>query len=350
MASRRDTMMFVGQAFRSAAVAFGAALCVAAAVASCSSNGEVTLLAGPGDGGAFDATNGRDGSSSRDGAAPNDGGAPIDSGIPVDGGAPGDGAVPADGGTPIDSGVPLDAGADSPADAAATDAAADAPPADAAHADGGGTCTPVTQPCDVVCQNCGGTLRCDPISAMYNDGGEGAYCTNSGGVAPDQQCGTNSGVDDCAPGGICLVQRSSPPLDTCAEMCRTDADCKNGGLCAYGPFNGTTVKICTPKVTGCDPVADTGCAANTGCYLLTSMEATGCHIAGTLGQDQPCTSEYDCRGGFACGGFPNADGGYDFRCAQYCHTATNDCPGADAGTHACYTINGYSGPYGFCGP
>jgi hypothetical protein len=65
-----------------------------------------------------------------------------------------------------------------------------------------------------------------------------------------------------------------------------------------------------------------------------------------LGQDQTCTSEYDCLGGYSCIGFPNADGGYDYKCAQYCHTAGTDCTGA----HSCYTLTGFTGPYGVCGP
>jgi hypothetical protein len=82
-------------------------------------------------------------------------------------------------------------------------------------------------------------------------------------------------------------------------------------------------KVCSDRITSCNPVARTGCAGGTGCYVVTSTELTGCHAAGPGGQGAACTTNYDCQAGYACVDDPS-------RCYKMCRAGNDgDCKERD---------------------
>jgi len=174
-------------------------------------------------------------------------------------------------------------------------------------------CVPQTQPCDVICQNCGVNLKC----SANNMGAP--VCVATGNVPTGQPCG-QQGVDNCVAGDICIELSQMQNLTECDEFCRMDGDCKNGGKCAY-TVNGGTLKICSDPVTVCDPVNKTGCQ-NGACFVVTPNGLTGCHAAGPGGECGGCITDYDCQAGFACFGPGNLcfNGG----CLKLCHKGNNN--------------------------
>jgi hypothetical protein len=180
-------------------------------------------------------------------------------------------------------------------------------------------CVAQTQPCDVVCQNCGANLKC----SVGNTGAPA--CVQSGAVPVGSACGT-AGVDDCVAGAICLVETQT--LNLCDYFCRTDGDCQNGGKCVFG-LNGTNppLMVCSDPVKTCDPVAKTGCTAGA-FFLVTPDGQTGCHPAGPSGECGSCTTDYDCKAGFAC--FQQTAVCLNGGCARLCHKGNNaDCPNGE---------------------
>jgi hypothetical protein len=211
---------------------------------------------------------------------------------------------PGDGATVVDQAMN---GADDLAMQAAPDMAVQPMPD---MAMGNNMCVPQTQPCDVICQNCGVNLKCS-----VGQNGQ-PVCIANGNVGLGGACG-NNGVDDCQAGDVCVTE--SMNLNLCIGFCRVDADCKNGGKCAY-TLNGGNLKVCSDKVTNCDPVNQTGCNQGA-CYVVTPDGQTGCHAAGA-GQDcDNCVTDYDCSPGYAC------------------ITGTNHCNGATGCVPLCHAGN-----------
>jgi hypothetical protein len=180
------------------------------------------------------------------------------------------------------------------------------------------TCVPQTQPCDVICQNCGANLKCGL-------GMNGALaCIQSGSVPVGSACGSQ-GVDDCIAGAVCATY--SQTVRQCDYFCRSDGDCKNGGKCVYNLSANPPQMVCSEPITSCDPVAMTGCSAGA-CFLVTPDGETGCHQAGAGSECAVCTSDYDCQAGFACIGLTGTcpNGG----CAPLCHAGMDgDCVGGE---------------------
>jgi hypothetical protein len=190
-------------------------------------------------------------------------------------------------------------------------------------------CVPQTQPCDLICQNCLQGLKCSL------NGQNAPTCFNNGNVADGQPCGQNN-TDNCVAGDICIRESQMLMLNLCRGYCRVDGDCKNGGKCVF-TIGGTNVKFCSDKITGCDPVKQTGCQAGS-CYVVTPDAQTGCHQAGAGGYMAPCGSDWDCQAGYACFGVQG--------CLHICHMGVNtDC----ANGLKCYNVNGWN-TYGICSP
>jgi hypothetical protein len=152
-------------------------------------------------------------------------------------------------------------------------------------------------------------------------------------VGPFDACGTQ-GIDDCAPGSACIQETSA--LALCAPFCRTDADCEPGGRCTFTLSVGT-LKVCSEPLTACHPVLpQSGCASGA-CYVITPDGDTGCHSAGPGGQGARCTTDYDCKAGYAC--FASSGG-----CRRVCRSGNNsDCTGSTS----CRAITGWTS-YGAC--
>ena len=151
----------------------------------------------------------------------------------------------------------------------------------------------------------------------------------------DQPCTS----DTCVVGAVCVLESDIPfrvpPIAFCRKFCDSDLDCTNGGRCAF-QLSGGTLKICSQKVTGCDPVARTGCPMGTGCYPVTPDGLTGCHLGGA-NSGGPCDSSYGCVAGAACivaGGLPV--------CRTLCRPG-QDATCAGIGFGICLGIQGYNG-------
>jgi hypothetical protein len=249
-----------------------------------------------------------------DGAAPGDQGMADDLAVPQDlasakqdlAGPKQDLAAPADLAKPSDLVMPADLV--TPADLAK--------PSDLVMVN---MCVPQTQPCDVICQNCPQGQKCGANAGK-------PVCEPTGNVPDGQPCGANN-VDDCAPGDVCIFESQMIPLNLCMGFCRVDGDCKNGGKCAW-TLQGGNLKICSEPITNCDPVKNQGCQMG-GCYVVTPNGLTGCHRTSTGAQFDACDTDYDCKGGYSCGGFG---------CQKVCRV-NGDCPLF----LTCYAVNGWGG-------
>lgn len=202
-------------------------------------------------------------------------------------------------------------------------------------------CVPQQKPCDTVCQDCPVGQRCSAQQGV-------PICKN---VAnnPAQVDATCSG-DNCGAGAVCVLESDVPfripALSLCRKFCRVDADCTNGGRCVYELVDGngmpSGLRICSQKVTNCDPVAQTGCAPGSFCYPVTPDGQMGCHAQGA-NAGSPCDSDWNCAPGNACidaGGLPV--------CRKLCHAGQNaECAGI--GLQICFPMNGFAGgKYGRC--
>jgi hypothetical protein len=269
--------------------------------------------------------------------------APADQAASVDAAAPPDQAAPpasdlavADLSTPADLTRPPDSAR---ADLAKPDLAVPAdlavppdltPPPDLAP-----VCMPVTNPCDVFCDNCPQGQKC-AINAMNQP-----QCLADGNVATGQPCG-QQGVDDCVAGDVC-IRITLGGATECAQSCRVDADCRNGGRCDI-TLNGVNLQLCTDPITGCQPVPPQAGCNGGACYVLDGTGDTGCHApAGVGGACAACASQYDCAAGFVCFGGSNLCLGA-VGCLRLCHPAAPACPNPQN----CYQVRGWPATLGVC--
>lgn len=166
-------------------------------------------------------------------------------------------------------------------------------------------------PCRLVGPQCG----CPSGQGCYLSGAS-RLCTTAGSTAFGATC---SGLNSCAPGGICInVARSGTAANMCNRFCNADSDCA-GGLCLYTLDDGTGgsipgVTICS---TPCNAATRAGCPSGTACRIFQeSMGAmryfTDCSAPiGAGGQGSACTGAEDCQAGFGCVGTPG-------QCLQWC--------------------------------
>ncbi|HZS41984.1 MAG TPA: hypothetical protein VFF06_34380, partial [Polyangia bacterium] len=235
-----------------------------------------------------------------------------------------------DSGTASDLSAPLDMG----------------PPVDAAGQFGA--------TCDFVKKNCFSGLHCattavgdvcipDPAAPIP----EGGACTaiNFGGIQGDF----------CTPGTSCIDYEGT---SLCRRGCFVHADCADGDYCVAPTNSATTKKIMgqdTPLsacVTdeGCDPVAQTGCAAGA-CYFGGGDDVGRPRVcqakSGTQPPDTTCMSHNDCAPGETCSGL-----GF---CRLLCYVVP--VTDADAGTTlgacpdgegSCGAFFGSAGVFGLC--
>jgi hypothetical protein len=75
--------------------------------------------------------------------------------------------------------------------------------------------------------------------------------------------------------------------------------------------------LCTSGA-GCDPVADTGCAAGLSCYFV--VDAVSCYPSGSTAVGEPCTALTECVPGAMCVATPAGT-----RCRPTCRTTEDGC-------------------------
>ena len=189
-----------------------------------------------------------------------------------------------------------------------------------------GSCKPVTQPCDLVCQNCGLGKACS------FDVNNNPACFTAGNKSDGQTCPKGSG--DCVAGDICLGVN---PNGACFRFCRVDGDCPGGGTCTLG-LVGVQQKVCTEAQSNCTIVPNANCGNGTACYAVGAAGQPGCHAPGLGAVGAACKSDYDCLGGYACFMMPMG-------CQKLCRAGNNgDCPNGKA----CKAVQGWMNGYGLC--
>lgn len=200
-------------------------------------------------------------------------------------------------------------------------------------------------PCRLISRQCG----CGAGLGCYLNG-PSRTCATAGSASEGSTC---SSFNACVPGQVCLnIARSGSAVSQCSRFCGTDADCAGeGAICIYTLDDGTGgsipgVRVCS---RGCDPVTSAGCSSSASCQIY--QENTGerrfftdCTApAGPGGQGASCTTEAECRRGFACAGTPGT-------CLRYC-----TAPGTTSGCGAFEACFGFTTPlrvgsteYGVC--
>jgi hypothetical protein len=218
------------------------------------------------------------------------------------------------------------------------DASVDAPSDAWAALDDAGACA--ESPCRVLSPQCGcapgagcapevdGTRVCSPRGVA----GEGALCVTSA---------------DCAPGLNCGKFGGREPPGTCVRYCGSAADCASGGSCTQLSPPVAGLGLCA---LDCDPVAQTGCAAGTACFVFpvpsvpdgAAVLGSACSAPTGLAEGAICTRPRECAPGLTC-----ADTGGELRCRPQCEVGGAPCV---SGTCASYTTPlRHSGrEYGVC--
>ena len=207
--------------------------------------------------------------------------------------------------------------------------------------------------CDPVCQTGGCNWCAQKCSYVLSPAGDGVEptCTSMGkGVFPQictvRAAGASQQSDDCAPGSICLAPTIGDSLTYCFDLCRSQADCPYGVGCGQRKLSaaGGLVSVCDPPYdqcgvdgTCCDPLANSGCATNRTCLLVSPDLGSGhsrtvCEFAYGDGRNgSPCVSARDCQIRNTC---------VNNTCQQVCNDATA-CPAGEL----CFPLGS---EFGYC--
>jgi hypothetical protein len=183
---------------------------------------------------------------------------------------------------------------------------------------------------------CARELRITSVDAPQE--APGGYCTT--GCDHDSQCGG---------GAACLVPADADAVGACMSQCHTDADCRDGYLCAgAGPAAGAQIAGTCRPVPPTDRVADG--IAGSACSADADCAGGRCATTSALGNDFPgnyctgrCFADEECGAGGACLAFTGS--GIPGQCLGTC-AADADCTrdgyrcrelrSADHTVHACY--------------
>jgi hypothetical protein len=186
----------------------------------------------------------------------------------------------------------------------------------------GGACA--ESPCKLLLPQCG----CTTGQGCYVDDQQKRTCLAAGKIALGEPCPPNNDTQ-CVPGTMCREHKVAGESSFfCTKMCASDADCGVGAVCLDTIVKG--VRTCTAS---CDPVAQTGCNAQTKCVIIQLNPPNGdlyteCSPKGTATGQQGATCTFgqnSCAPGHQC--FGDQVGGVTrFFCGKYC-TGTECAPG-----------------------
>lgn len=183
-------------------------------------------------------------------------------------------------------------------------------------------------------EECPPADKCNPWSDNGDDlwNAFGCFPIDPDAMDPGDECSIEdsqySGIDNCAPGSVCLVQDAGGTNGICAPLCNP-----NGGTCTDPTQNCFAlsqgfVGLCVPS---CDPLLQ-DCPRNNGCYVSSDGAVAGCAPdASEAGgaADQACTDVNDCNPGLAC---VEADAfglacAAEQCCAPICDPSSPNCQG-----------------------
>lgn len=191
----------------------------------------------------------------------------------------------------------------------------------AGPADQGGTGMP--DPCDPVAQDCADGKKCAAkltgsdawrtacVDEPADPVGKGVVCERPTGEV---------GIDTCAPGLFCAywgMPKSNPTVRQCQVLCKGDADCDAGEVCARAGIFRAGYGTCKPT---CDPF-EAVCKAGLGCQNEDRAYEGGgtvyvCERAGTGGEGAGCfVGDSECAAGLGCAYSPTTG---EAVCRPYC--------------------------------
>jgi hypothetical protein len=206
--------------------------------------------------------------------------------------------------------------------------------------------------CEPAFQDCTPGLRCTAVSQpapmdAFN------RCVPDGAVARGQECAgrdpsTAGATDECVAGTSCS-------FGVCRDVCDAEeVGCGNDQACIS--LAGQDLQVCEAT---CDILAQAGCDAGEGCYLLVSEGVGLCSQApgGGLAIGDTCMGFInECVSGAQCF---DTDGDSNFECKPFCDTSTcSDAMGTPdqcgcspcAADETCFPIGGAPPNVGVCAP
>lgn len=177
---------------------------------------------------------------------------------------------------------------------------------------------------------------CTPPDTGCSDGERCTVLASQGHTVPacvpagDVPVGQDCSVNECEPGAMC-VQAGSAQI--CRAFCEAGLDCVQEDLHCVWPWTSLPdIGLCR---AGCDPVRQTGCEANEGCYYMDPDEgSTDCFDAGTLEEGADCgTFAEMCAPGLDCVLDPGSTP-FTYHCRAFCDSEqvcpTGSCTTTDA--------------------
>jgi hypothetical protein len=213
---------------------------------------------------------------------------------------------------------------------------------------GGSGGTTATGACDPFTNSgCDGDKKC---TALQIEKSLELACGSKGNGSVGDTCervlenGAQTG-DNCGDGLACFaIAGETDP--TCRRICPTSGTanaCPSGSACSLRVTGLTDTGFCQTTAS-CEPLDQSGCASDEGCYLV----ATGAQCAPKGGKSpgDTCSQANDCAPGSTC-----LLVGSSGLCASFCSTAdggTPECTGADTGGDICDPIPGVSENLGIC--
>jgi hypothetical protein len=211
----------------------------------------------------------------------------------------------------------------------------DGPAADALY----GACDPFTN------SGCASGEKC---TALQQSSGKLALgCDSKGSKGEGQDCsqtvtGGSQTSDDCNSGLACFSTTGAQA--TCHRICPTSGSanaCPTGELCSLAVDGLDSLAFCQP-VTPCQPLEQSGCGSEEGCYFLASGGYTGplCLKKGSKKPGIACALANECEPGSNCLML-----GSSGTCSSFCSTTDGDtpsCTGSATGGTICDPLGGSS--------
>lgn len=159
-----------------------------------------------------------------------------------------------------------------------------------------------------------------------------------------KNAGTADQSHDCSAGLECL-QDCAGGVPHCYRACTADTECPASSCTRT--FAGVAGQFCEPDFTDCNPVANSTCAINMNCKLLSSQPAPGggdrtvCECqTGTAARGEPCSSTRQCFPGLVCPPGGSGPG------AEVCQRPCDPMAGAAACTAG--TCRPFGARWGYC--
>lgn len=206
--------------------------------------------------------------------------------------------------------------------------------------------------CDLFAQDCGPGLKCTSWDNPDIDDDRSSWNATRCEATPAEPArvgetcaifsGTASGEDNCEPGAFCTNALFNRDLGISIGNCISYCSCNNDELTclndstACAIFNDGVLPLCLKR---CNPLEDSPCGDNQGCYLIGSTQQTQCILISALGAaGDPCSAASQCAPENFCAPAENVPGCTSERCCTpYCSTL--ESPSSCTAPLSCFSID-----------